>query len=140
MVKSREKEEEDDSAINGEKMHYKSKTYSQEEEQSNPLIFKLADDPASVKTSRWFSNPLFESIENTARSASFAAAADHAADDYDAAEEEEEDAIQDLDSDDEGDSRPTKKRKMQLRQSGWPFTPNHRSSPPFSTEVHAATV
>lgn len=81
-----------------------SQSKSQDEsEPENPLIFKLADDPASVKTSRWFSNPLFESIENTARSASFAA--DRAA---------EEDAVQDFDSDDE-DERPKKKLKKVRR-------------------------
>mmetsp|Transcript_32221 Transcript_32221/g.63821 ORF Transcript_32221/g.63821 Transcript_32221/m.63821 type:complete len:1052 (+) Transcript_32221:117-3272(+) len=69
---------------------------------SNPLLFKLREDPASVKTSRWFSNPLFESIENTARSASFAA--DRAA---------EEDEIQNFDSDDE--ERPKKKQKNTRR-------------------------
>lgn len=62
---------------------------------SNPLIFKLADDPISVKTSRWFSNPLFESIENTARSASFAA------------DKTDENDVYEFDSDDE---KPAKKR------------------------------
>ncbi|KAL3800050.1 hypothetical protein ACHAW5_003698 [Stephanodiscus triporus] len=137
MVKSREEMSKDNSALNGETTHYESKTNSQEEEQSNPLIFKLADDPASVKTSRWFSNPLFESIENTARSASFAAAADQAADDYDAAEEEEEDAVQDLDSDNEGESRPTKKRKMQLRQSG-KGTGNEDDTPTNADDIIAS--
>eukprot|EP00578_Thalassiosira_sp_NH16_P008510 CAMPEP_0181118856 /NCGR_PEP_ID=MMETSP1071-20121207/23300_1 /TAXON_ID=35127 /ORGANISM="Thalassiosira sp., Strain NH16" /LENGTH=1066 /DNA_ID=CAMNT_0023203381 /DNA_START=47 /DNA_END=3247 /DNA_ORIENTATION=+ len=85
---------------------------AEEEEPSNPLIFKLADDPASVKTSRWFSNPLFESIENTARSASFAGADNRAPDG------DEEDAVEDFDSDDEDEGRrPTKKRKKQARPS-----------------------
>ncbi|KAL3797501.1 hypothetical protein HJC23_009865 [Cyclotella cryptica] len=83
-------------------MAKQSKTHSHPkqstEEASNPLIFKLAEESASVKTSRWFSNPLFESIETTARSASFAA--DRAAD---------EDAVQDFDSDEE--EKPKKKRK-----------------------------
>ena len=65
------------------------------EEKSNPLIFKLDDDPISVKTSRWFSNPLFESIENSARSASFAA------------DQTDENKIYEFDSDDE---KPSKKR------------------------------
>lgn len=71
------------------------------EETPNPLIFKLADEPSSVKTSRWFNltnKSLFESIENTAMSASFAA--DKAAD---------EDAVQDFDSDEE--EQPKKRRK-----------------------------
>ncbi|KAL7439900.1 hypothetical protein ACHAXH_006953 [Discostella pseudostelligera] len=82
------------------------------DEPSNPLIFKLADDPASVKTSRWFSQPLFESIENTARSASFTAAGQVDVDD-----EDEEDAIEEIDSDDEDQRRQSKKRKRQ-RQAG----------------------
>jgi len=64
-------------------------------EPSNPLIFKLAEDPISVKTSRWFSNPLFESIENSARSASFAA------------DKADENNVYEFDSDDE---KPAKKR------------------------------
>ncbi len=82
------------------------------DESSNPLIFKLADDPASVKTSRWFSNPLFESIENSARSASFTAAGQVAAGDG-----EEDDTIEEIDSDDEDGKRQSKKRKIQ-RQLG----------------------
>lgn len=82
------------------------------DESSNPLIFKLADDPASVKTSRWFSNPLFESIENSARSASFTAAGQVAAVDG-----EEDDTIEEIDSDEEDDKRQSKKRKIQ-RQLG----------------------
>lgn len=71
------------------------------DEAANPLLFKLAEEPTSVKTSRWFNltnKSLFESIENTARSASFAA--DRAAD---------EDDVQDFDSDEE--DQPKKKRK-----------------------------
>ena len=97
----------------------RSKPSMQEVELSNPLIFNLADDPASVKTSRWFSNPLFEGIKNSTRFASFAALASQPADDdYEPAESNEEGAIQELDSDDEGDGRPTKKRKMKKWQSG----------------------
>lgn len=88
------------------------KPISDSDEPSNPLIFKLADDPSSVKTSRWFSNPLFESIENTARSASFTAAGHVTVDD-----EEEDDAIEEIDSDDEDDRRQSKKRKRE-RQVG----------------------
>jgi len=80
----------------------------EEEPAANPLIFKLADDPASVKTSRWFSNPLFESIENTARSASFVAERSAVND------EEDEEDVQKFDSDDE-DERPNKKRKKARR-------------------------
>lgn len=79
--------------------------------EENPLIFKLADDPASVKTNRWFSNPLFESIENTARSASFAAEQRTPGDDEDSNDVGEY-AIQAIGSDDE-DEKPNKKRRKQ---------------------------
>lgn len=38
-------------------------------ESKNPLIHKFEDDPTSVKTARWFSNPLFASIGQAAESA-----------------------------------------------------------------------
>lgn len=34
----------------------------QKKEEGNPLIHKFADEPSSVKTARWFSNPLFANI------------------------------------------------------------------------------
>ncbi|KAL7544874.1 hypothetical protein ACHAWF_008235 [Thalassiosira exigua] len=85
------------------------------EEPSNPLIFKLADDPPSVKTSRWFSNPLFESIESTARSASFAA--DRAAAADEAEEEEEDDAVHDIHSDSDEEGRAKRRKKGQSRRT-----------------------
>jgi len=118
-------EEEDDSVEEAEdkpknnklsKAKPSKKAVEEEEPSSNPLIFKLADDPASVKTSRWFSNPLFDSIEGAAMSASFAAdraATNDEADDDDAVEA---DGVQNMDSDDE-DERPAKKRKKQPRRS-----------------------
>ena len=109
-VATKKKDEDDDSDSSEEKTHNKSsKKAAAEDEPANPLIFKLADDPASVKTSRWFSNPLFEKIENTARSASFAAERAANAEEDD---DEDEDAVQKFDSDDE-DERPNKKRKKQ---------------------------
>ena len=89
-------------------------------ESSNPLILKLKDDPASVKTSRWFSNPLFENIETTARAASFAAERKAAAEEDESDDEEApQDGVQDIESDGE-DSRPRKKKKQQRgkRRSG----------------------
>lgn len=87
---------------------------AQEEESSNPLIFKLADDPASVKTSRWFGNPLFESIENAARSASFAAERADADEDDD-----DDDDVQAIDSDDDDERQSKKKRrKKETGRSG----------------------
>jgi AdoMet-dependent rRNA methyltransferase SPB1 len=38
-------------------------------QESNPLIHKFADESTSVKTARWFSNPLFASIGEAAESA-----------------------------------------------------------------------
>ena len=83
--------DDDDSASSGDEEMAEQNA----KEPSNPLIFKLADEPVSVKTSRWFSNPLFESIENSARSASFAA------------DKADENNVFELDSDDE---KPAKKR------------------------------
>ena len=115
VAKKENTDEDDDSVSTSEDAPKKkrSKTTDDDDEPSNPLIFKLKDDPASVKTSRWFSNPLFESIENTARSASFAADRGTSANNDDSEEEEDEDAIQAIDSDDEDEKRPIKKRKKQ---------------------------
>lgn len=41
----------------------------QNEQEKNPLIHQFPDDPATVKTARWFSNPLFASIGRVAESA-----------------------------------------------------------------------
>lgn len=42
---------------------------TQAEKDKNPLIHQFPDDPSSVKTARWFSNPLFASIGQAAESA-----------------------------------------------------------------------
>ena len=81
--------------------HSRSVKKGNTDESTNPLIFKLDDEQPSIKTSRWFNltnKSLFESIENTARSASFAT--DRVV---------EEDTIDDLDSDKE--EQPKKRRK-----------------------------
>jgi len=84
----------------------------EEEEEVNPLIHTLADnEPASAKTGRWFSNPLFESIEHAARSASFAADRRR--------ENNEENGVQDLDSDDDqGEGGPKKRRRKRGTKNG----------------------
>ena len=77
---------------------------SSSKEEANPLIFKLEEEPTSVKTSRWFNltnKSLFESIENTARSASFAADITN------------NDEVQNIDSDEE--EQPKKRRKNSRR-------------------------
>jgi AdoMet-dependent rRNA methyltransferase SPB1 len=43
--------------------------YNKAKEDSNPLIHQFPDDPTSIKTARWFSNPLFASIGQAAESA-----------------------------------------------------------------------
>ncbi|KAL3770529.1 hypothetical protein ACHAWO_002246 [Cyclotella atomus] len=99
-------ESDDDSDSSAEANETKPKKSKKSESQvhadeANPLIFKLAEEPTSVKTSRWFNltnKSLFESIENTARSASFAA--DRPAN---------EDAVHNFDSDEE--EQPKKRRK-----------------------------
>ena len=135
-----EEEESDDDIIKTKKS--KTKSFADVEKESNPLIFKLADDPASVKTSRWFSNPLFESIENTARSASFAAATGgQAVENSDVDEDHEDDAVQELDSDDDGDGRPTKKkRRLQQRRSGTDTSDDDENVEPTNAEDIIASM
>ena len=58
----------DDPVTPSEHARKKAKT-AEEEEDSNPLIHKFADEPSSVKTARWFSNPLFANIGEVVNSA-----------------------------------------------------------------------
>ena len=48
----------------------KHRSKRQKQEATNPLIHKFADEPTSIKTARWFSNPLFETIGRAAQSTS----------------------------------------------------------------------
>eukprot|EP00566_Odontella_aurita_P002225 CAMPEP_0113573206 /NCGR_PEP_ID=MMETSP0015_2-20120614/26492_1 /TAXON_ID=2838 /ORGANISM="Odontella" /LENGTH=1090 /DNA_ID=CAMNT_0000476265 /DNA_START=159 /DNA_END=3428 /DNA_ORIENTATION=- /assembly_acc=CAM_ASM_000160 len=88
-----------------------------EDERSNPLIYKLPDDPASVKTARWFSNPLFESIGTAAKSASTSSfkrtvggsAGGCDDDDYDSGEEANGD-VESVGSDKDETGDPSSKR------------------------------
>jgi len=87
-------------------------------EERNPLIHTLPSEPTSVKTARWFSNPLFESIGTTASLASIPGRKEHFAskpqdvDDYDSDEMEH---LEHIGSEDEGppsrDKAPKKRRK-----------------------------
>jgi len=76
-------------------------------EDKNPLIHTLPAEPTSVKTARWFSNPLFESIGTTASLATIPGRKDHSTskpqdvDDYDSDEIE---PLEHISSDDEGPS------------------------------------
>jgi AdoMet-dependent rRNA methyltransferase SPB1 len=91
----------------------------------NPLIHKL-EEATSEKTARWFSNPLFESIGNTAKLAALPNGKkrgnDDGIDSEDEADDEEEESevgedIMDVgDSDDEQES-PKKKAKTDQRVS-----------------------
>lgn len=83
---------------------------------SNPLIYKLPEESTSVKTARWFSNPLFESIGNTAQLAAMTGGVketirdggdvDFESDD----EDKEEDEVLDMSSDEE-DKQPRKGKR-----------------------------
>jgi AdoMet-dependent rRNA methyltransferase SPB1 len=72
-------EEEDDDGFNADPMTPEEYAERQQTKKtkgdSNPLIHQFPDDPTSVKTARWFSNPLFATIGKTAQ---FAAAAQNA--------------------------------------------------------------
>ena len=59
--------------------------------QGNPLIRKFDDEPASAKTARWFSNPLFASIGAAAQSVTVKANQSKVEDEVDAAEDDKDD-------------------------------------------------
>mmetsp|Transcript_65605 Transcript_65605/g.97143 ORF Transcript_65605/g.97143 Transcript_65605/m.97143 type:complete len:1026 (+) Transcript_65605:290-3367(+) len=86
-------------------------------ESKNPLIHELPDEPTSVKTARWFSNPLFESIEGAAQSASLTgfkdAIAGGADGDNDELDSDDEDEVQSMSSDDEDNPKSKKKKRRQ---------------------------
>lgn len=91
----------------------------------NPLIHKL-EEAISEKTARWFSNPLFESIGNTAKLAALPNGKKREVDDgidseVEADDEEESDVEEDImdagDSDDEEESPKKKKAKTDQRVS-----------------------
>lgn len=87
---------------------------------TNPLIHKL-EEPKSAKTARWFSNPLFESIGNTASLAAMSTgkrgkktSEDDDNADFDSDEEDEDDdmEVEDIgDEDDEVAAEEKGKRK-----------------------------
>lgn len=83
-------------------------------EDKNPLIHTLPDEPASIKSARWFSNPLFESIGTTASLATISnskntSAVDGAIDEYDS--DDDIDAVEHLDSEDESPANKKMRRK-----------------------------
>ena len=93
-----------------------------EEKPSNPLIHKL-ESSTSVRTARWFSNPLFESIGNVAQRAAVQSKKDSDDVDFDDDDEEvhmeEEEVEADDDDDDESveESMPLKKGKKNKKKT-----------------------
>jgi len=103
----------------------KEKIKSRETADKNPLIYELPSESTSVKTARWFSNPVFENIGVSAQtSAADLRGASGAAEDFDSDESSDEEAVdnrgaaydsesdssKDDDSDDEAE-RPSSKRQ-----------------------------
>eukprot|EP00978_Attheya_sp_CCMP212_P021220 scaffold61798_cov48-Attheya_sp.AAC.2 len=91
----------------------------------NPLIHELPDDPSSVKTARWFSNPLFESIGTAALSATVSGAPQKtgkkmdAADDYDSESDAAmEDDVESLASEEEEPASKRRKKKNDTKKNG----------------------
>jgi AdoMet-dependent rRNA methyltransferase SPB1 len=119
-------EEEDDGFHDLPATPAEHKAKQAETKASNPLIYKLPDESASVKTARWFSNPLFESIGNTAQLASMTGVqetdrdAGAAADDFDSGDEEDivggtDHYVLEMSSDDE-DERPRKGKRAKIER------------------------
>lgn len=94
----------------------------EKEEEGNPLIYTLPQEPTSIKTARWFSNPLFESIGTTASLATMSkgqssSGTSNKGDDIDSDADDqsnvntEMDAVEQIGSDDENDLVKKKRRK-----------------------------
>lgn len=81
--------------------------------EQNPLIHRLPEEATSIKTARWFSNPLFESIGTTASFATMTAkiSQNKNIDAYDS-ESQTSDYVEQLGSEDE-----TQNRKQHLKRS-----------------------
>ena len=86
--------------------------------ETNPLIHTLPDEPSSIKSARWFSNPLFESIGTTASLATVAQpqnanSSKEVADDYDSSDQS--DVIKELSSDEETPTSKRSRRKSKVK-------------------------
>ena len=83
-------------------------------EEKNPLIHTLPEDPASLKSARWFSNPLFEKITTTASLATLATphmnTTNRNIDDY---LSDSDDNVDNLEESDEEMKQPTKKSRKE---------------------------
>ncbi len=92
----------------------KAKKQDKEAIEQNPLIHRLAEESSSIKTARWFSNPLFEKIGTTS---SFATMAGPKADrsdanaDIDDYDDDSEEVVEQLSSDDEAELTSKNGRK-----------------------------
>ena len=83
----------------------------------NPLIHTLPEDPTSVKTARWFSNPLFESINNNASLAALSdAGKNKVQDESDDDSMDDVEQIEQLSSDDEHKSSKTNSKKKNKKR------------------------
>jgi AdoMet-dependent rRNA methyltransferase SPB1 len=97
---------------------HKVKKQQKETIEQNPLIHRLAEESSSVKTARWFSNPLFENIGTTASFATMTGPkgsngeANANIDDYD----DDSEAVEELSSDEDVPQKSKKgKRKKQMK-------------------------
>ncbi len=83
----------------------------------NPLIHTLPEDPTSVKTARWFSNPLFESINNNASLAALSDSGKNKVQDQsDDDSMDDVEQIEQLSSDDEQKSSKTNLKKRNKKR------------------------
>lgn len=85
----------------GEHNAKRRKTSATGSDDSNPLIHKFNDESKSLKTARWFSNPLFSSIGQAAESAQ--------GDDQDASHDESEAESDDNEADEKPNLKPKKR-------------------------------
>jgi len=105
---------------------HKQKTSAKKEQKDklddvNPLIHRLAEDSSSVKTARWFSNPLFENLGTTASFAAMpgrkGATASDDVDDYDNDSEDDVVAVEQLSDDEEEKPKPKKGKRNKRRKA-----------------------
>jgi len=120
-----------------------------DEEGGNPLIYKGPRDSSSVKTARWFSNPLFENLESAARSAGMKKAASGGinkknAEDYDSESDHDDDGggaqslVSDDDDDDDGDNNGEAERRREKRPV--PDDTNGKKSSSSSSRAKTETL
>jgi AdoMet-dependent rRNA methyltransferase SPB1 len=88
-------------------------------ETSNPLIHEFPDDPAPMKTARWFSNPLFAEIGQAVNAAASNDRQKSPAEIEDPLGDDDDDDISpDSESDEETKKPPAKKARKDSRKDG----------------------